>query len=63
MTDNKKLTKNTAQCNGCKDIIESKHRHDWVRCSCGKTFVDGGLDYARRGYDGTVGYTELSEYE
>jgi hypothetical protein len=36
-----------AQCLDCQDIIESKHRHDFVRCSCGNSFIDGGDDYLR----------------
>jgi hypothetical protein len=42
---------NKAQCGVCKDIIESKHRHDFVYCKCGAIFVDGGKDYLRRGGD------------
>jgi hypothetical protein len=38
-----------AQCLECEDVIESKHRHDFVRCSCGKSFLDGGDDYLRGG--------------
>ena len=45
----RKLTKNRAQCADCKDIIESTYRHDFVGCKCGAIFVDGGLDYIRRG--------------
>lgn len=26
--------KNQAKCLNCGDIIESKHRHDFVTCSC-----------------------------
>ncbi len=44
----RKLTKNRAQCAKCKDIIESKHVHDFVSCKCGAICVDGGLDYIRR---------------
>jgi hypothetical protein len=29
--------------------MESKHRHDFVRCACGKSFLDGGNDYFRAG--------------
>lgn len=43
-----KLIKNAARCYNCNDTIESKHRHDFVTCSCGDLSVDGGLDYARR---------------
>jgi hypothetical protein len=37
------------QCLDCEDIIESKHRHDFVRCECGNSFLDGGDDYIRGG--------------
>lgn len=40
------------RCLECGDIIESKHRHDFVRCSCGNAFVDGGSDYLRFGARG-----------
>ena len=39
-------------CGQCLGIMESKHRHDFARCSCGKSFLDGGDDYFRAG-----GYT------
>lgn len=38
---------NKAKCRLCGDIIESFHRHDYVRCTCGEIAVDGGLDYMR----------------
>ena len=38
-----------AMCAACGDVIESQHRHDFVKCKCGKTFVDGGSDYFRAG--------------
>ena len=48
--------KNRARCRHCKDVIESKHRHDWVACSCFENtehttgiFIDGGTDYKRCG--------------
>ncbi len=40
---------NRCRCKNCGDIIESKHRHDFVRCLCGSIFTDGGVDYIRRG--------------
>jgi hypothetical protein len=43
-----RLIRNAAQCLRCNDIIESKHRHDFVWCKCGAVAVDGGLEYARR---------------
>jgi len=42
------MTRNRAQCRKCKDIIESKHVHDFVTCKCGAISVDGGQDYIKR---------------
>ena len=47
----KKLIHNRIKCLKCGDIIESTYRHDFVRCSCGACFVDGGHDYMRVGGD------------
>ena len=53
---------NKIQCIKCKDIIESKHIHDFKWCDCKSIAVDGGLEYLRR-----VGkledIIELSEFE
>lgn len=38
------LVKNAIQCRNCLDCIESKYRHDYKECSCGKVAIDGGLD-------------------
>lgn len=38
-----------AKCLDCEDILESKHRHDFVTCKCGNSFLDGGDDYFRGG--------------
>ena len=44
----KVLTLNSVMCLVCNTILESKHRHDYVRCSCSNgTACDGGLDYQR----------------
>lgn len=40
-----------AKCRKCNNIIESKHRHDYVTCSCGAISVDGGKDYFRARFD------------
>ena len=40
---------NRVKCRLCGDIIESKHRHDFVVCKCGSIFIDGGHDYCRYG--------------
>ena len=60
-----KLTRNRCMCNKCGDVIESKHRHDFVRCKCGAIFTDGGTDYIRRGFptDMKECITDMSEYE
>lgn len=36
-----------ARCILCDDVMESKHRYDFVRCACGKSFLDGGDNYVR----------------
>lgn len=46
----KRLIQNVAKCYDCGDVIQSTHVHDWVPCSCGNIFVDGGLEYIRFGY-------------
>lgn len=45
----RRLFRNAVQCGRCKEIIESTNRNDFVTCSCGGLFVDGGLHYERRG--------------
>lgn len=60
----RKIIKNAIKCNHCGDVIESKTRHQFVECSCKTVYVDGGLDYLRRGFQNSQDdYTELSEYE
>lgn len=59
----KKIKHNKAQCKLCGDIIESKHRHDFVSCKCGEIFVDGGKDYIRRGAKDLSNIIDLTEYE
>lgn len=62
MDKEKKLIRNRIKCLKCGDIIESTYRHDWVQCSCGACFVDGGHDYSRIG--GNLEDIEiLSEWE
>lgn len=56
------LVRNAVKCLLCQVEIESKHRHDFVWCKCGRTAVDGGLDYLKRcGDSGQM--IELSEDE
>lgn len=37
------------KCPYCKEIIYSRARHDFRRCSCGNIFVDGGKEYLKYG--------------
>ena len=46
-----KLKRNAARCIQCNTVIESKFTHDFVSCSCGSIFTDGGTDYIHRGGD------------
>jgi hypothetical protein len=57
-----KILSNKLQCKKCNDIIESFSRHDFKFCKCGAVFVDGGLDYLRRGGK-SEDMIELSESE
>ncbi len=44
----KVLTKNSVKCLVCNTILESTHRHDYVKCHCpNETSCDGGLEYQR----------------
>jgi len=50
---------NAIKCNNCKEVIQSRHNHDFIKCKCDECGVDGGLSYLRR-----LGsnYIELSLY-
>ena len=58
----KKILVNKIQCKKCKDIIESKHVHDFKWCTCKSIAVDGGLEYLRR-IGNLEDIIELSEFE
>ena len=58
-----KVIRNRIKCRFCGDIIESKSTHDFKWCSCGRVFVDGGHEYARRGFKERDDYEELAEFE
>lgn len=45
-----KIFSNKIKCNHCGDVIESRTVHEYVECSCGMVFVDGGHEYLRRGF-------------
>jgi hypothetical protein len=42
------IIQNAVNCLSCGDLIVSKHRHDFVTCTCGAVSVDGGQEYLRR---------------
>ena len=50
-------------CKACGDTIFSRAHHDFHYCSCGKTFVDGGFDYIRYGFDPSIGRPDWVEIE
>ena len=56
------IKRNALRCKKCGDVIESKDRHDCVTCRCGAIFVDGGLNYLRRGGN-TEDMEELYEWD
>lgn len=56
----RKIIKNSIQCKLCGEVIESKHKHDYVECKCGACAVDGGHEYLRRSYKSKDCYTDLS---
>ena len=35
------------KCKHCGSVIQSRHVHDMVWCSCGKIAIDGGGQYTR----------------
>lgn len=57
---NKRIVRNSARCLECGEEIVSTHRHDFVRCRCGKLGVDGGQAYLRRVYDPEARWADTS---
>lgn len=55
------VLRNQCQCRKCNDVIESTHRHDFVRCRCGAIFTDGGKSYIRRGANDFNDIIDMSE--
>lgn len=56
-----KVVRNRCKCRLCGDVIESKERHEFVRCRCGEIFTDGGTDYIRRGANDLNNIIDMSE--
>jgi len=57
------IIRNSAKCLVCGDEIESKHRHDFVWCSCQNLAVDGGKDYLKRSGGHKGGILETSIFK
>lgn len=55
------LTRNAARCLICDEVIESRHRHDFVACRGRHFFIDGGLDYASCGTLGPYDVDDLQD--
>ena len=55
-----RIIRNAIKCNFCGQIIESKYRHEFKRCRCGRVAVDGGHDYLRRVYQKESDFTDIS---
>lgn len=45
------------ECSVCKERLFSEYGHDFHYCKCGATFVDGGFNYLRCGWDTKKGAT------
>lgn len=54
------IVRNVARYDECGDVIESKFRHNFAKCSCGNLSVDGGTAYLRRLWGKDQSWTELS---
>ncbi len=54
------ILRNSAKCLSCNEEIESRHRHDFVQCTCGNVAVDGGKDYLRRSVRDAANYQDTS---
>lgn len=61
--ENKRILRNSAICNHCKEEIISKHGHDYVTCKCGTVSVDGGQNYLRRLFKENADYKDTSIYD
>ena len=42
------ILKNSAMCGDCRQEIVSRHKHDYITCSCGQLSIDGGSSYLKR---------------
>jgi hypothetical protein len=46
----KQIVYNSVKCLDCEEVLVSRHRHDYVTCSCpNNAMADGGNEYGRYG--------------
>ncbi len=62
MSGERRILHNRARCKKCADVVESKHRWDYVTCKCGAIAVDGGRNYLKRAAANLADIEELSEW-
>lgn len=51
---NKEKFQMAIHCPDCDEVVFSVMRHDYRKCSCGKTGIDGGKDYSRTNRPGNL---------
>jgi len=61
MPNKKKFTPHEYECQECKGKMHSTYSGEYVRCNCGKSFVDETEYYARLG--GNLMPKFLGEYK
>lgn len=53
---------NRVYCTKCKELIISKHVHDFKTCKCENVSVDGGTNYLKRAWPENLDFIDFSEY-
>lgn len=53
--------RNRAKCKKCEDVIESKFKNDFVKCSCDEIWIDGGQEYYRAGANDYSNFLRIDE--
>jgi len=51
------------KCINCGDIIFSRARHDYHKCTCGNIAIDGGFDYIKIGFKSGMKSPEVFQFE
>jgi len=51
------------ECQNCHSIIFSRATHDFRNCECGRTYVDGGFEYLKLGFDPKDEYPKFYSLE